>query len=130
MDGSSSILTTTNEWKTGKSNALIPRTVWYQGWVRLIVGRIYSCVAQHKIVSYHAGILNQIDSDFLPFILSHRSGVMKSVFIDIIPLMQNGMNFLAIETVLKGNFVDNFMQRKLRHSTETFPKINERFPVT
>ena len=40
------------------------------------------------------------------------------------------MNFLAIETVLKGNFVDNFMQQKLRHSTETFPKINERFPVT
>ena len=27
MDGSSSILTTTNEWETGKSNALVPRPV-------------------------------------------------------------------------------------------------------
>ena len=44
--------------------------------------------------------------------------------------MQNGMNFLAIETVLKGNFVDNFMQWKLRHSTETFHKVKERFSVT
>ena len=30
MDDSSSILTTTNEWETGKSNALVPRTVWDQ----------------------------------------------------------------------------------------------------
>ena len=130
MDSSSSILTTTNEWETGKSNALVPRTPWDQGWVCLIVGRIYSCAAQHKIFSYHADILNQTDSVFLPFILSHRSGMMKSVFNDIILLMQNGMNLLAIETVLKGNFVDNFMQQKLRYSTGTFPKINERFPVT
>ena len=129
VDGSSSILTTTILWEIGKSNALVPKTVWDQGWVCLIVGRIYSCVVQHKIVSYHAGILNQIDSVFLTFILSHQSGMMKSVFNDIIRLMQNGMNFSAIETVLKGSFVENFMQWKLRHSTETFPKINERFPV-
>ena len=32
MDGSSTILTTTSEWETGKSNALVLRTVWYQGW--------------------------------------------------------------------------------------------------
>ena len=42
------------------------------------------------------------------------------------------MSFFAIElkTVLKGNFFYNFVKRKLRYSKETFPKINERFPVT
>ena len=124
MDDSSSILTTTNEWETGKSNALVPRTVWDQGWVCLIVRAIYSCIVQQKIISYHADVLNQRDSVFLLFILSHRSEMIKSVFSGIIRLMQNGINFLAIETVLKGNFVDNFMQRKLRYSKATFPKID------
>ena len=68
MDGSSLILTTTNEWETRKSNALVPRTVLDQGWVCLIVGRICSCVVQHKIFSCNAGIVNQIGNIFLPFI--------------------------------------------------------------
>ena len=59
------------------------KNCWDQGWVCLIAGRIYSCVAQHNVVSYHAGIL-PIDSVFLTFILSHQSGLMKSVFNDII----------------------------------------------
>ena len=67
MDNSSSILTTANERETGKSNALVPRTVWDQGWVCLIVRAIYSCIPQQKIISYHADVLNPRDSVFLLF---------------------------------------------------------------
>lgn len=71
-----------------------------------------NCTKKHRIVLYHAGVLNHMQSKCMPFILSHRSRMMISVFDEVIRLIQNGMNFSSIETVLGGNFTDAFILKQ------------------
>lgn len=54
------------------------------------------------MVSYHSGILNQIHQEDI--LLSDDSGRMKTVFDNIVRLVENGNNFADFERILSGSF--------------------------
>jgi len=51
-------------------NSMRPRLIWDSGWFCVIVGCIYKCLnINHRIISYHAGVLKQLPIFEIPFIL-------------------------------------------------------------
>ena len=72
----------------------------------------------HKLVSYHSGIISQWDPASVPFILSHGSGMLLAEFHHIIRLVENGCAFAAVEKCLGGGFLHTFhrMSRKFKPS--------------
>ena len=109
-----STLRETEEWELGQSNSRVPRTIWDHAWYCMVVGKIYQCsLKNHKVVSYHAGILKSLPPSKVPFIFSHRSGMTLSLFDTIVRLINNGTTFQSVERILKENFID-FLSENIR----------------
>ena len=103
----------TNEWETGTRNSLVPRTLRTLSWYVALVGRMYKCENGHSIISYHAGILQQIKIEIQPFMLGHQIGITNEVFDFIMRTVEFGSLFEAIEKTLYSNFYDHLL-RKLK----------------
>jgi len=106
QDGVKSILNKIGEWHHGQSKSQIPRAIWDDGWYCALVGKTYFCQRNHSVASYHAGILDQIPFNKLPFILSFKSGMTRSLFDRLARYVDAGMSFNNIETLLGGFFLD------------------------
>ena len=118
-------LSPTASWEDFSSNSLYPRTLRDTNWHVLLVGRVYSCAANHKITSYHAGILSQLDQHKQPFLLSHKSGITKSLFDFVIRSVESGTKFSQIEQHLRQSFFDKYCRKKLSfNSCQNFPDFD------
>jgi len=66
------LLKPTGEWTEFQHNSMRPRLIWDSGWFCVIVGCIYKCLnINHRIISYHAGVLKQLPIFEMPFVLTH-----------------------------------------------------------
>eukprot|EP00111_Clytia_hemisphaerica_P008453 TCONS_00024677-protein len=63
------------QWTQCQSNSMNPKRVYDLGWMCIIVGQIYICSLKHRIISYHAGVLKQLQPSLVPFTLLHDAGV-------------------------------------------------------
>ncbi|XP_057302830.1 uncharacterized protein LOC130636992 [Hydractinia symbiolongicarpus] len=126
-DNKKSKLDVTGEWDKGLTSGRSPRIIWDFNWHLALIGRMYQCSYKHKMVSYHSGILNQIHHEDVPFVLSHDSGMMKTVFDSIVRLVENGNNFAAIERILSGSFLDHYFRSFGKLKTLGIPPYKNHF---
>ena len=118
-DGLKSWLKNSEQWDVGQSKSHYPRALWDDGWYCALVGKMYHCKNNHSINSYHAGIIDQIPIENVPFMLTFKTGVTKSLFHRIIRNMEVGVSFSGMENMLSGNFIDECYRRAMQIQEST-----------
>ena len=119
-------LTCSSEWTRAQTNSMYPRSIWDMNWFFIIVGKIYTCSNHHRIISYHAGILQQAPEFEVPFVLTHDSGMTRKLHDFTVRLVESGISFNSIQLVIKENILDEYMRQKIRFS-RNFPLIQDSF---
>ena len=100
-------------WRDGRGPARSePRKIHGTDGVVLLVGRVYKCTKQgHEILSYNAGLLQQIPTAYLvPFQLWHRTGFTPDLMMLIESLVTAGVSLSGIRDML-------FRKRCLHYNT-------------
>ena len=118
QDGFKSYLQNSEHWDVGQSKSHFPRALWDDGWYCAPVGKIYHCKNNHSINSYHAGIIDQIPIDKVPFMLTFKTGITKTLFHKITRFLEVGVSFNGMEGLLSSNFVDECHRRNMMLQNE------------
>ena len=89
-------------WMSGvESERTEPRKIHGRDGVVLLVGRRYKCfIKSHEVVSYHPGILRQINNapSLVPFRLWSRTGFTSLLMDDIVTMVVSGVCLSTIES--------------------------------
>lgn len=110
-------------WTLGQNNAMNPRRIWDHGWSCIIIGRLYTCGKNHRIISYHASVLQQLPVSDVPFILTHDTGYTNRLSNFILRNVESGKSFCAIHTILKQSALEKYTHRTLHMKNhKDFPK--------
>lgn len=89
-------------WNVGCSDGHCPRVLHDLNHMVLLVPAVYGCDNGHEVMSTDPCILKQFsEEEFIPFILFHRSGVMREFARTIIALCIEGLSFSAAERFTK-----------------------------
>lgn len=102
-DSGSSSLLYGYDWMNGVgSDRTEPRKIHGRDGVVLLVGRRYKCFKKaHEVVSYHPGILRQINApSLIPFRLWSRTGFTSALTNDITAMVVSGVSVSTIESNL------------------------------
>ena len=114
--GSSSLLYGCG-WMSGvESDRTEPRKIHGRDGVVLLVGRRYKCFKKsHEVVSYHPGILRQINApSLIPFRLWSRTGFTSSLMDDIVTMVVSGVSLSTIESNLMLATVTQYSVKRKR----------------
>lgn len=96
-------------WNTGVNDGHMPRCIHDISNVVLLVPATYMCELGHEIISTSPLMLAMFpEQEYIPFILFHKSGVMRNFARTIISLTIDGLSFIAIE-----RFIANQRQQKM-----------------
>ena len=122
QDGFKSFVKNSDEWEYGQSKSQIPRAIWDDGWYCALVGKTYFCPNKHQINSYHAGVIDQIPVEKIPFMLTFKTGMTKTLFHRIIRYLEVGTSFSGIESLLGGFLLDECNRRWMVDNKKHFEK--------
>lgn len=84
-------------WKLGQSPALEPRLIHGIESNVILVSSQYICSNSHIFLTTDPRVLNLLSSDYVPFILLHRTGFVRSFLDCIIGLIGEGLRISAVE---------------------------------
>ncbi len=85
-------------WNTGRSAGHCPRIVHDIDHMVLVVPAVYACPYGHEVLATDPRLLFCLpEQEYVPFILFHRSGVMRDFARTVITLTVQGLSFNAIE---------------------------------
>lgn len=99
-----------SQWNDGHSNRHLPRLLHDIDKNVLLVSCLYTCKCKHEILSTDPRILQQLpEQEYIPFILFHRSAVMRSFARSIIHLVIEGMSMSSVEHFIKIRRIETMM---------------------
>lgn len=79
----------------------MPRRIYGLSGIVLLISRVYSCRAGHEVNGHNPAVLAMIQSSGrIPFLLSHRAGVMKELLEMIVSMVRNKQSFTQIHDIL------------------------------
>ena len=91
-----------NGWTTGQNKATQPRLLHGNHYPVLLIGAIYKCSSNHHVIfSTDPRLLQKINTNEIPFILLHRSGLMRELIHTVVSLAEEGMSLQAIVRHIK-----------------------------
>jgi hypothetical protein len=73
-------------WLDGSSDNAQPRKIHDSHGITLLVSRVYRCSYGHDILGHDPLILKNLPQPMIPFLLWHKTGVMKQL-VDDFPLL-------------------------------------------
>ena len=86
----------------GRSDGHCPRVLHDLNHIILLLPAVYGCDNGHEVLATDPFILKQFPEEkFIPFILFHRSGVMRDFARALIALCIEGLSFTAAERFTK-----------------------------
>ena len=89
-------------WNTGRIDGHSPRLLHDVNNVVMLVPAIYVCGNGHEVLATDPRILLLFpEEEYIPFILFHRSGVMRTFARMVITLIIEGLSFSTIEQFIK-----------------------------
>lgn len=104
-------------WMNGvESERTEPRRIHGRDGIVLLVGRRYKCSKEaHEVVSYHPGILRQLQTpSLIPFRLWSRTGFTSALTNDIMTMVVSGLSASTIESNLVSATVVQFSVKRRR----------------
>ena len=102
---------TLSRWNTGRIDGHLPRLIHDINNVVVLVPAIYKCGNGHEVLATDPRIFLLFpEEEYIPFILFHRSGVMRAFARMVITLTIKGLSFSSIEQFIK-------MQRQQKMSS-------------
>jgi hypothetical protein len=106
-----------------------PRKIYGSEGICLLIGRVYRCHNSHEVIGYHAGLLQQIPTVFIPFKLWHKTGFTME-FIDFVAsLITTGLSISEIRNFLHKRHVSHYYSCNSQFNTAlTFLKKDATFP--
>ena len=107
-------------WRMGQSEGKWPRIIHDVDNVILLVSATYKCDSGHEVIGSDARITQMIPSQYLPFVLLHRTGYTKRFITTVVTLVQDGLTIHAVErfiTEQREEFVSQILLR-LKHQIE------------
>ena len=85
-------------WNTGRTDGHSPRLLHNVDHVIILVPATYICGNGHEVLATDPRILRMFpEEEYIPFILFHRSGVMRSFVRTVISLTIQGLSFSNVE---------------------------------
>ena len=95
-------LVSTDTWTDGSSSRLNPRQLYDTHQKTLLLSRIYKCDSCKQLLLAHdSRILKMLHSpSSVPFVLMHKCGFTRSLLDLILSLVQHGMAFSSIESMI------------------------------
>ena len=98
----SSTLDVTIHWTDGRSARLQPRKLYASSCSVLLLSRVYKCSkCNQQYLSHDPRILEEVQRFYpIPFVLMHRCGFTRELVNLIFGLVNQGMPFYSIETLL------------------------------
>lgn len=95
---------TNKHWRVGHSQGTQPRLLYSFDKTMLLVGVMYTCENQHKLLSYDPRITQLLQSkDSLPFVLGHRAGFTRDFFNNLVNHMSQGTSFLSLQQLIRSS---------------------------
>ena len=93
--------TTLCRWNTGRVDGHSPRLLHDSNNIVVLVPAIYACGNGHEVLATYPRIFLLFPEEYIPFILFHRSGVMRTFARMLISLTIEGLSFSTIEKFIK-----------------------------
>jgi hypothetical protein len=121
-DGVTTILTSTKKWRDGstKRTADQPRMLYGINSPVLLVSKVYKCSNGHKEVPANdPEIIKLIPVSYLPFMLTHQSGLTTALLQFLEDLIDSGVSIGAIESMIHGAYKRNLSSRETRFWTDS-----------
>ena len=102
-------------WNTGSSAGHCPRIVHDIDHMVLLVPAVYACPNGHEILATDPRLLVCIpEQEYVPFILFHCSGVMRTFARTVITLTDEGLSFNAIEHFIMSRRMEEVASLQLK----------------
>ena len=107
------MLVSTSSWTDGSSSRLNPRQLYDVHQKALLLSRIYRCnTCKLLLLSHDPRILKgATQPTLIPFILSHKCGFTRNLVDLIYSLVQHGMTFFSIESMITEQYWSRQMNR-------------------
>ena len=104
------------KWKDGHSDKQLPRKLYGEDCVVLLMSRVYVCKDWHEIAAHDPAVLEHLSAVNykIPFALSHRSGVTIQLLNLISSLACVGLTFAEIERHLAQKYYDFYWANEAR----------------
>lgn len=94
-------------WKRGQSKGKEVRILHDSEHIVYLVSAVYKCnCIGHLITAADASILKKFEEHFIPFVLFHRTGFMKSLIRCTINLISEGLTISAVERFINQERAD------------------------
>ena len=92
-----------------------PRIIYDCSDSLLLVSQIYICPNNHQVPAHHPSIISAIPSSvYVPFLLTNRAGFTVSMLTQILALVNNGMSFHSIESVVREQYFQSYCRMRQR----------------
>lgn len=102
-------------WNIGSNAGNCPRIIHDTEHMVLLVPAVYACSCGHEVLATDPRLLLCLpEQEYVPFILFHRSGVMRNFARLIITLTVQGLSFNAIEESIKSHRAEHIASLQLK----------------
>ena len=98
-----------SRWKDGKVSYDEPRKLYCIQRQVILVSRVYRCSAGHHVLAHDPWVLQETHTEtrfHIPFILFHKSGVTRDLFLYIFTHVQTGVKLNDIENLISQMYTD------------------------
>lgn len=88
-------------WRIGQTQSLQPRVIHTTDYIVLLVSPVYKCPVGHEVSSTDPKIIDLLGEHNVPFILFHKTGLMKNFEESVIEFVKQGMSLRSIECFIQ-----------------------------
>lgn len=104
-DGETSTLASTDNWRDGRNSRSQPRLIYGMDCVVLLVSKVYKCPNGHnEIPANDPDIIKGIPNSYLPFLLTHKSGLTTRLLRFVEDLIDSGVSINMVESMIRETY--------------------------